>query len=97
MSSQTPESGQTTDFLEALAKVLLRCTLFGFALLLFWVVVLFLAGDLVYGVHGGLFGLSPHELRVIHYCGMGLTKLAVGLFFFIPWLSIRMVLSKSKG
>ena len=44
-----------------------------------------------------MFGLSQHELRVIHYCGMGLTKLAVGVFFLIPWLSIRMVLGKSKG
>ncbi len=35
-------------------------------------------------------------LTVIHYCGMGLTKLVEGLFFFIPWLSIKLVLRKAK-
>jgi len=40
---------------------------------------------------------SNHDLNVIHYCGMAFTKLCVILFFFIPWLSIRMVLKKRKA
>jgi hypothetical protein len=55
-----------------------------------------LAEDLVCRVHGAMFGLTPHELKVIHYCGMGLLKLAVGCFFLFPWLAIRMVLSKAR-
>ena len=34
------------------------------------------------------------SVNVIHYCGMGLVKLVVGLFFFIPWVAIRLVLRK---
>ena len=79
-----------------LAKVLLRCWFFGFIVLLFWFGAVMLAGDFVYGVHGNMFDLSLHELSLINYCGILLTKLAVGLFFFIPWVSIRLVLRKRK-
>ena len=54
------------------------------------------AGDLVFGVHGAMFDLIRSQLNEIHYCGMGLTKLAVGLFFFVPWVSIRLILKKQK-
>jgi hypothetical protein len=91
-----PESTQTTDLFDALAKVLMRCTVLGFLLLLFWFGALMLAGDLVYSIHGSMFELGRHELSVIHYCGMGLTKLVVGLFFFVPWLAIRLVLRQAK-
>jgi len=47
--------------------------------------------------HGRMFGLSQHELSVIHYCGMAFAKLVVILFFFFPWLAIRLVLKKAKG
>lgn len=91
------EPNQTNDLLDAIAKILLRCWIFGFILLLFWWGAITLAGDLTLGVHGDMFGLTRPQLNVIHYCGMMLTKLAVGLFFFIPWVSIRMVLKKRKG
>jgi len=89
-----PEPTQTDDLLDAMAKVLLRCTVFGFILLLFWFGAVTLAGDLVYSVHGRMFDLPRPQLNAVHYCGMGLTKLVVGLFFFIPWVSIRLVLKK---
>lgn len=46
-----------------------------------------------------MFGLTKHELDLIHYCGMGLLKLFVFLFFLFPCIAIRMVLRKiiSKG
>jgi len=39
---------------------------------------------IIHDLHGGLFGLSGHELNVIHYCGIALVKLCVILFFFFP-------------
>ena len=84
------------DLLDALAKVLLRCFVLGFLLLLIWVVFFVLAGDVVHNLHGKMFGLSPHELNLIHYCGMGLFKLCVFLFFLFPYIAIRMVLRKRK-
>ena len=91
------EPTQTDDLLDAVANILFRCWIFGFILLLFWWGIIMLAGDLVFGVHGDLFDLTRAQLTVIHYCGMGLTKIAVGLFFFIPWVSIKMVLKTRKA
>ena len=91
----TTVSDQITEWLDVVAKILLRCWIFGFLLLMFWFGAVMLAGDFVYAVHGGMFDLGLHELTVIHYCGMMLTKLVVGLFFFIPWVSIKLVLRKA--
>lgn len=44
-----------------------------------------------------MFDLSRHELQLIHYCGMGLVKLVVGVFFFFPWAAIRLVLRQARG
>ncbi len=83
------------DSLDVVSKILLRCWIFGAVILLFWWGAITLAGDLTLGIHGDMFGLTRPELNVIHYCGLMLTKLAVGLFFFIPWISIKLVLKKA--
>jgi hypothetical protein len=90
-------STQIAEWLDVVAKILLRCWMFGFLLLVFWFAAVMLAGDFVYYVHGSLFDLSRHELQVIHYCGMGLVKLTVGVFFFFPWAAIRLVLRRPKA
>jgi hypothetical protein len=86
------EPSKTSDFFDTLAKVLMRCWIFGYLLLLIWLGVILVAGDVVHRLHGGMFGLSSHELDVIFYSGMGLLKLFVLVFFFIPWLAIKLVL-----
>jgi len=88
-----PES--TRHVFEAISGILLRCWLFGFVLLLIWLTAVLLMGEVIHKLHGSLFGLSGHELDVILYCFMGSFKLLVLAFFFIPWLSIRLVLRKS--
>lgn len=90
------ESKQSTEFFAMLARVLLRCWVFGFVLLLIWLGVILLAGDFIHRLHGSMFGLSKHELDLIFYCGMGLLKLLVLVFFFIPWLAIRLMLRGEK-
>ncbi|MGH7135424.1 MAG: DUF6868 family protein [Pirellulales bacterium] len=86
----------TRDFFNTLSKVLLRCWLFGFLLLLIWLIIVLVLGETIRKVHAPLFGLSGHELDVIFYCGMGLLKLLVLICFFVPWLSIKLVLRKGR-
>jgi hypothetical protein len=88
------EKNTTTEFFETLAGVLLRCWLLGFAFLLLWSGAAFVAGDFIYRVHGDSFGLSRHELDLIFYCGMGLLKLLVIVFFFFPWIAIKLLLRR---
>jgi len=90
-------SDQISEWLEGVAKILLRCWIFGFIVLLFWWGAITLAGDFTLGVHGDMFDLTRPQLNVIHYCGMMLTKLVVAFLFFIPWLSIRLVLRKARA
>lgn len=87
---------QTKDFFEILASVLLRCWICGFVLLAVWLGAVLLMGETIERLHGPMFGLSNHELELVFYCGMGLLKLCVIVFFFVPWLSITLVLRKSK-
>jgi len=87
-------SDHTTEWLGVIATVLLRCWIFGFVLLFIWLGA-FMSGA-VHNLHGPLMDLSDHDLNVLHYCGMAFLKLVVTLFFFFPWLSIRLVLRKRK-
>jgi hypothetical protein len=90
-------SDSTRDFFDTLAKVLLRCWIFGFVLLFIWLGAVLLMGETIHKLHGPMFGLSNHELDVIFYCWMGSLKLCMLVFFFIPWLAIRLMLRKAKG
>ena len=83
----------TTELLEATAAVLLRCFIFGFIVLLLWFGMLMAVPGLVHS-QGEWFGLSANQVDVINYCGMGLFKLLVVLFFFFPYIAVRFVLGK---
>ena len=85
------------DLFETLAKVLLRCSIFGFALLLFSFVLYSVAGGVIDEIHGRVFGLSPHEVDLIFYCWLGALKLLVLVFFLMPWVAIKLVPRKAKG
>jgi hypothetical protein len=90
-------SDSTRDFFDTLAKVLLRCWIISFALGLFSFVVFMLTGEIIDDIHGKMFGLTPLELDLVIYCGLGLFKLFVFIFYLFPWIAIRMVLRKASG
>jgi hypothetical protein len=90
-------STQVTEWLEVVAKILLRCWIMGFLLMLFSFVVFVLTGEIIHEIHGKMFGLSPHELDLIMYCGLGFFKLFLLIFYLFPWLAIRLVLRKAKA
>jgi hypothetical protein len=83
-------------FFRTLDKILLRTWIFGYVLLFIWLAAILVAGDFIQRVHGGMFGLSKHELELIHYCGMGLWKMLVLTFLFIPWLATRLVMRAER-
>jgi hypothetical protein len=85
-------STSNREFFDTLAKVLLRCWLFGFALLLLWAGVCVFGRGFLYDLNGRIFGLSEHELDLISYSGIVFTKVIVLVFGFIPWAAIRLVL-----
>ena len=88
-------SDSTKELLETTKDVLLRCWIFGFVLLIISLGATLLTGNLIHDLHGSMFGLTKHELDLVFYCLMGILKLIVIACFFIPWLSIKLVLNKS--
>jgi hypothetical protein len=88
---------RTIDYFDTLAKALLRCAVFGYLLLLLTIGVYILAGGELYRLNAGIVDLSKHEFDLIIYGCIVLIKLIVLLFFFIPWLAIRLVLRKLKA
>jgi hypothetical protein len=90
-------SESTREFFDTLGKVLLRCWIIGSVLLLFSFVVFMLTGEIIDEIHGKMFGLSAHELDLIIYCGLGLFKLFVLIFYLFPWIAIKLVLRKAKA
>ena len=92
----TTMSTQIAEWLDVVAKILLRCWIFGFLLMMLWAAAFLLGGNIIYDLHGSMFGLSQHDLNVIHYGGIAFVKLCVILFFFFPWLAIKLVLRKRK-
>jgi hypothetical protein len=85
-------TNSSQEFFEILGKILLRCWIIGFLMMLFSLVVFMLTGEVIYSIHGKMFGLSSHELDLIMYCGLGLFKVFVLIFFLLPWVSIKLVL-----
>ena len=88
-------SDSTRELFETTKDVLLRCWIFGFVLLIISLGATLLTGNLIHDLHGSMFGLTKHELDLVFYCLMGILKLIVIACFFIPWLSIKLVLNKS--
>lgn len=88
------ESNPVHDLFDTLARILLRCFVLGYLLLLLWFGVYLCAGSVIYGMGGKLFGLTPHEVDMVNYCGMAAVKCAVLLFFLLPYLATRWVLRK---
>ncbi len=86
-------SAEINELLDTIAKVLMRCFVLGVLFLLLWFVAYLVASDAIYR-QGKMFELTPHEINIIFYCGMGLVKGCVLLFFLFPWMAIRLVLRK---
>ncbi len=89
-------SETTREMFDTLGRVLLRCWIFGFVLQLVSFGGVLLMGSVVYDLYGSLFGMTKFESDMIIVGYLAVIKLCVLVFFFIPWLAIRLVLKTPK-
>lgn len=75
--------------IEFVLRVLGWCSLINTGLLLSWFLVFMTAHDSMHRFHGKWFALSAKEFDRVHYMLMGIYKLAIILFFLIPYLVLR--------
>jgi hypothetical protein len=76
------------------SRVLLYCIFLGFGLLLIWFILILVGGDVVYEIHSKIFDITRHDYDLMHYWGMGLTKIFILVFFVIPFLALRLTLGQ---
>ena len=88
------EQNNVNDLLDALAKVLLRCSVLGFLLLFISFGVFLLVDDWAHGFHARWFNVSKHEFDLMYYYGMAYMQISVILFFLFPYIAMRLVLRK---
>jgi hypothetical protein len=82
--------------LDVIAGILIRCFLGGMLLLVVWFAWFVFAGDWIYQVHSRWFQIPRQSFDAIHYTGMAVTKIAIILFFLLPWIAIKLMSGK-KG
>ena len=88
----------TNEVLEVIGQVLIRCLVMGVIVLFIWWGALLLAGDLAYRVHIKLISISisRQQFDIIHYTGMLMTKAAISVLFFFPYVAIRLVIRNRR-
>lgn len=65
------------------------CTVVNFGLLIFYTVVIAVAGKRIARIHGRLFGMPETELIRLYVQYLSLYKVLVLVFNFAPWLVLR--------
>ena len=81
---------------ETLAKILIRSFVAGVVLLVLWFLVFLIGGDWAYRIHSKVFDITQRDFYLMNYYGMAFVKVSAFLFFLLPYLSIRLTLSKKK-
>jgi hypothetical protein len=82
--------------LDAIAGVLWRSAVIGFAVLALWLLIYLGARGWMYEVHHGLLGIDEVGFVRANYGGMTFLKLVVFLLFLAPYVSIRWYLAGSR-
>jgi hypothetical protein len=72
-------------------EVLGWCAVVNMGLLLWWFLILVLAHDWMYRMHGKWVKIPVETFDAIHYAGLAFYKIAIFMFFVIPYCVLRIV------
>lgn len=83
--------------LDNTAKVLIRCSLMNYALVLLWFVLFAIGKDRWwFQIQTKTFDVSNRDLGLITYYGIAFIKICNIIFFLFPYIAIRMVLKMKR-
>ena len=89
---------KTTSFtLENTAQILIRCFWIGLALQTLCFVFALGAGEWAYEIHKQLFDISKQQFDLILYWWIALVKIILLFGFLLPYIAIRMVISRQSA
>lgn len=76
---------------QALKELLKWCTIINVSLLLISSLMLMLAADFVYGVHGQLFHMTKESFDVVIYSLLGGYKILILVFNLVPYVALQII------
>jgi len=82
--------------LQTVATILIRSFLFGLAFLVLWFILYLIVPGRMFQINLKWFNISQPDFELINYCGMGVLKMGILLFFLLPYLAIRSMLGKKE-
>lgn len=85
---------ETKNLFNMLAKILIRCFLYGMILLVFVFVFFLLVDDWAYSIHSKWYQITKDQFDLIMYVSMSFIKLSLFVWFLLPYIAIKMVLRK---
>jgi len=74
-----------------LKQILGLCSIINLVVLLFWFIMMAFANKAIYKIHSRWFKISEEHFNAIHYTGIMYYKLAIFVFFIIPYFVLRIV------
>lgn len=67
------------------------CSVINMGLILWWFLIIALAHDWVYKLHGKWFKISEESFDRIHYSGIAFFKIAVFVLNIVPYFALRII------
>ncbi|MHC4544419.1 MAG: DUF6868 family protein [Planctomycetota bacterium] len=77
--------------IQTLTTFFMWCTILNVALLVYWSLIYFCAGDWIYRRHSKWFSISRETFNVVIYSFMGLYKILIIVFILIPYIALLIV------
>lgn len=70
------------------------CSIVNIGLFAVSALMIWLASDLIYAIHGQMYGLSRESLDVVFFAFLGLYKIFILVFNLVPYVALRIIDSK---
>jgi|SRR5690606_15498458 hypothetical protein len=86
-----------TDFLDTIARILIRCFVISVIILIISFLVYLFARDPLYSVYASWFPIAEEQFHLLMIGGMGIWKIIILLFYLIPYVAIRLVLGREES
>ncbi|MBN1435526.1 MAG: hypothetical protein JW936_00500 [Sedimentisphaerales bacterium] len=77
--------------IEALRSFFMWCTIISLGLLVFWSVMILVAKDWIYKVHGKWFPMPRETFNVVMYAFLGACKIFFAMFILIPYIALVII------
>ena len=77
--------------IQILISFFMWCTILNIGLLMFSFLMLAVAGDFVYRMHGKWFPMSRERFNAVIYSFIGFYKIIVIVFNVVPWIALAII------